>query len=113
MANFRLVQRIILDGNPIEEWYDSDDDCCLFSLTLSLSFFLSLFFSHCFFNQKRNFTFGFVMPDSTNTWSSSVDAAPREQMLTPEAINGKLSIETKFFDDKKLILKSVISVFYD
>jgi retinal rod rhodopsin-sensitive cGMP 3',5'-cyclic phosphodiesterase subunit delta len=34
-----------------------------------------------------NFSFGFVMPGSTNTWQSIIEAAPESQMMPATALS--------------------------
>lgn len=64
MKQFRLEQRVFFKGTVIE------------GLPLVL------------FNEKRfqvnlewAFSFGFVIPGSTNTWQSLIEAAPESQMI--------------------------------
>ncbi|ROL50369.1 Prohibitin-2 [Anabarilius grahami] len=45
------------------------------------------------------FEFGFVIPNSTNTWQSLIEAAPESQMMPANVLTGNVVIETKFFDD--------------
>ena len=49
--------------------------------------------------EEWNFEFGFVIPSSTNTWQSLIEAAPESQMMPARVLNGNVVIETKFFDD--------------
>ncbi|KAG8520934.1 Retinal rod rhodopsin-sensitive cGMP 3',5'-cyclic phosphodiesterase subunit delta [Galemys pyrenaicus] len=85
------------------------------------------------------FEFGFVIPNSTNTWQSLIEAAPESQMmpasvLTPRrrppwessraagslthfllpllTCSGNVIIETKFFDDDLLVSTSRVRLFY-
>lgn len=58
------------------------------------------------------FEFGFVMPQSTNTWQSVMEAAPESQMMPASVLNGNVVIETKFFDDDLLISTSRVRLFY-
>ncbi|GLV38254.1 Prenyl-binding protein [Carabus blaptoides fortunei] len=58
------------------------------------------------------FEFGFVMPQSTNTWQSVMEAAPESQMMPASVLNGNVVIETKFFDDDVLISTSRVRLFY-
>ncbi|CAF1253489.1 unnamed protein product, partial [Didymodactylos carnosus] len=46
------------------------------------------------------FAFGFVIPGSTNTWESLIEAAPESQMIPANLLSGNVVIETKFFDDQ-------------
>ncbi|CAK4906249.1 unnamed protein product [Aphanomyces euteiches] len=57
------------------------------------------------------FTFGYVIPDSTNSWQQMIEAA--ETMLPADAISGKITIETGFYDGDALIAKTVYRIFYE
>ncbi|EKX39668.1 hypothetical protein GUITHDRAFT_154337 [Guillardia theta CCMP2712] len=57
------------------------------------------------------FKFGFVMPNSTNSWQSTIEAAP--EMLPAEILSGNVTIESNFFDGERLLAKSLIRVFYE
>ncbi|MEJ1272136.1 phosphodiesterase 6D cGMP-specific rod delta [Cricetulus griseus] len=52
------------------------------------------------------FEFGFVIPNSTNTWQSLIEAAPESQMMPASVLTGNVIIETKFFDDDLLVSTS-------
>ncbi|KAK2577249.1 hypothetical protein KPH14_003392 [Odynerus spinipes] len=58
------------------------------------------------------FEFGFVIPNSTNTWQSMIQAAPESQMMPANVLNGNVVIETKFFDDDLLVSTSRVRLFY-
>ncbi|CAG0882233.1 unnamed protein product [Darwinula stevensoni] len=58
------------------------------------------------------FEFGFVIPNSTNTWQSIIEAAPESQMMPANILNGNVVIETKFFDDDLLVSTSNVRLFY-
>jgi len=58
------------------------------------------------------FEFGFVIPNSTNTWQNVIEAAPESQMMPANVLNGNIVIETKFFDDDFLVCTSNVRVFY-
>jgi len=58
------------------------------------------------------FDFGFVIPCSTNTWQSLIEAAPESQMMPASVLNGNVVIETKFFDGDLLVSTSKVRVFY-
>jgi len=60
-----------------------------------------------------DFSFGFVMPGSRNTWQTTVEAAGGERMLKPSEVSGKLTVRTKFTDGDVVILQSVVRVFYE
>ncbi|KAK2711748.1 retinal rod rhodopsin-sensitive cGMP 3',5'-cyclic phosphodiesterase subunit delta-like [Artemia franciscana] len=62
--------------------------------------------------EEWNFEFGFVIPNSTNTWQSIIDAAPESQMMPAKVLNGNVVIETKFFDDDLLVTTSRVRLFY-
>ena len=57
------------------------------------------------------FEFGFVMPNSTNNWQSTIEAA--DEMMPAELLTGNVTIETNFFDGQRLLAKSLIRVYYD
>ncbi|CAG7834331.1 unnamed protein product [Allacma fusca] len=52
------------------------------------------------------FEFGFVIPNSTNTWQNLIEAAPESEMMQASILNGNIVIETKFFDDDFLVSTS-------
>uniref|UniRef100_UPI00358E4EA4 retinal rod rhodopsin-sensitive cGMP 3',5'-cyclic phosphodiesterase subunit delta n=1 Tax=Myxine glutinosa TaxID=7769 RepID=UPI00358E4EA4 len=58
------------------------------------------------------FDFGFVIPNSTNTWQSLIEAAPENQMMSASVLNGNIIIETKFFDDDLLVSTSTVRLLY-
>ena len=58
------------------------------------------------------FEFGFVIPDSTNTWQSVIEAAPESQMMPANVLNGNVIIETNFYDGDLLVSKSKVRIFY-
>lgn len=58
------------------------------------------------------FEFGFVIPGSTNTWQSVIEAAPESQMMPANVLNGNVVIETRFYDDALLVSTSKVRVFY-
>jgi len=58
------------------------------------------------------FEFGFVIPNSTNTWQNLIEAAPESEMMQASILNGNIVIETKFFDDDFLVSTSKVRVFY-
>jgi retinal rod rhodopsin-sensitive cGMP 3',5'-cyclic phosphodiesterase subunit delta len=59
------------------------------------------------------FHFGFVIPNSTNTWEQTISAEKPENMLTPEILSGNTVIETLFFDGSSLVHRSLVTLFYD
>ncbi|XP_026491483.1 retinal rod rhodopsin-sensitive cGMP 3',5'-cyclic phosphodiesterase subunit delta [Vanessa tameamea] len=58
------------------------------------------------------FEFGYVIPNSTNTWQSIIESAPESQMMPANVLNGNVVIETKFFDGDILITTSRVRLFY-
>ena len=58
------------------------------------------------------FEFGHVIPDSTNTWQSLIEAAPEAAMMPAQILSGNVVIETKFFDDQLLVSTSKVKLFY-
>jgi len=58
------------------------------------------------------FDFGFVIPGSTNTWQSIIEAAPQSQMIPASLLTGNVIIETKFYDDDTLVSTSRVRIFY-
>jgi len=62
--------------------------------------------------EEWRFEFGFVIPNSTNTWQNLIEAAPESQMMPANILNGNIVIETKFFDDDFLVSTSNVRVFY-
>ena len=62
--------------------------------------------------EEWHFEFGFVIPNSTNTWQSLIEAAPESQMMPARVLNGNVVIETKFFDDDEEISTSKVRLYY-
>jgi len=58
------------------------------------------------------FDFGFVIPDSQNTWQSLIEAAPASQMIPAKVLSGNIVIETNFFDGDLLVSQSSVRIFY-
>jgi retinal rod rhodopsin-sensitive cGMP 3',5'-cyclic phosphodiesterase subunit delta len=63
--------------------------------------------------EEWNFQFGFVIPNSTNTWQQTIHAAEENKMLPASLLNGNVVIETAFYDDDLLVCKMLLRVFYD
>ncbi|KAF7640205.1 GMP_PDE_delta domain-containing protein [Meloidogyne graminicola] len=59
------------------------------------------------------FDFGFVIPQSTNTWQTLIEAAPEGQMLPASILSGNIVIETSFFDDDFLVSTSRVRLYYE
>ena len=63
------------------------------------------------------FTFGFVIPGSTNTWQSVVMSVKDKQYSviassSTDMKGAKFVIETNFYDEKKFICKKSVHVRY-
>lgn len=63
--------------------------------------------------EEWNFDFGFVIPNSENSWEQVIDAAPSDQMLPADILSGNVIIETCFYDGDELTHRSFVKVFYD
>ena len=59
-----------------------------------------------------HFEFGFVIPNSTNTWQSLIEAAPESQMMPARVLSGNVVIETNFFDNTLLVSTSKVRLYY-
>ena len=53
-----------------------------------------------------------MIPNSTNTWEQTIDAAEPEAMLPAELLSGNVFIDTYFYDGENLVNKSTMQVFY-
>jgi len=62
--------------------------------------------------EEWSFEFGFVIPNSTNTWQSLIEAAPESQMMPAKVLNGNVIIETDFFDGDLFICNSKVRLYY-
>lgn len=58
------------------------------------------------------FEMGSVIACSTNTWQSTIEAAPESQMMPAKVLNGNVTIETSFYDGDILITKSIVRLYY-
>merc|ERR1719236_312401 len=75
MSSLRLVQTVLYNNSPLEEW---------------------------------RFSFGFVIPNSTNTWQQTIEAADEGDMFPPEVLSGKVMIHTAFYDgDTMLVMQKI------
>ncbi|OQS01472.1 cGMP 3',5'-cyclic phosphodiesterase subunit delta [Achlya hypogyna] len=59
------------------------------------------------------FTFGYVIPNSTNSWQQTIEAAGPDSMLSADLISGHITIETGFYDADMLIAKTVFRIYYE
>ncbi|CAJ1428374.1 unnamed protein product [Effrenium voratum] len=62
--------------------------------------------------EEWNFHFGFVIPNSTNTWQQTIEAAEEEEMLPAELLSGNVVIETTFFDGEYPIMTQRVRIWY-
>eukprot|EP00933_Yihiella_yeosuensis_P047738 TRINITY_DN43664_c0_g1_i1.p1 TRINITY_DN43664_c0_g1~~TRINITY_DN43664_c0_g1_i1.p1 ORF type:complete len:155 (-),score=33.44 TRINITY_DN43664_c0_g1_i1:38-502(-) len=62
--------------------------------------------------EEWNFHFGFVIPNSTNTWQQTIEAAEEEEMIPAELLSGNVVIETSFFDGDTMILTQRVRIHY-
>jgi retinal rod rhodopsin-sensitive cGMP 3',5'-cyclic phosphodiesterase subunit delta len=62
--------------------------------------------------EEWKFTFGFVIPNSTNSWSSTIEAAGEEHMLPAEVLSGNTIIESTFFDGEVMLCQNKILLYY-
>ena len=83
--------------------------------------------------EEWNFDFGFVIPNSTNTWQSLIEAAPESQvksivflqsnfcrlyqfffsqMMPAKVLTGNVVIETIFFDGDLMVSTSKVRLHY-
>lgn len=63
--------------------------------------------------EEWSFEFGFVIPNSHNSWEQVIYAAKPEEMLPAEILSGNITIETIFFQNQDPIHTSSVRVFYD
>jgi retinal rod rhodopsin-sensitive cGMP 3',5'-cyclic phosphodiesterase subunit delta len=63
--------------------------------------------------EQWNYSFGFVMPGSENSWETIVESAGEGKMLPAEHLSGNMYIVTSFYSGSLLISKSVVKVFYE
>jgi len=62
--------------------------------------------------EEWNFEFGFVIPNSTNTWQSLIEAAPESQMMPANVLTGNVVIETIFYDGDLMVSTSKVRLHY-
>lgn len=58
------------------------------------------------------FDFGFVIPGSTNSWQSLIEAAPESQMIPASVLSGHVVIETLFYDGDLEVSCSRVRIYY-
>ena len=62
--------------------------------------------------EEWKFDFGFVIPASTNTWQSLIEAAPESQMMPAKVLSGNVVIVTRFFDSDLEVSTSKVRLYY-
>ena len=60
--------------------------------------------------EEWNFDFGFVIPDSTNTWQTLMEAKPN--IKSAEILSGHVVIVTTFYDNDEIIGTCRVRIFY-
>lgn len=58
------------------------------------------------------FNFGYVIPNSANTWQQTIKAAGKDHMMSAEVLSGNITIDTSFYDGEVLVHKCVVRVYY-
>mmetsp|Transcript_37462 Transcript_37462/g.52255 ORF Transcript_37462/g.52255 Transcript_37462/m.52255 type:complete len:160 (-) Transcript_37462:133-612(-) len=58
------------------------------------------------------FKFGFVPPETTNSWQSVIEAAEESQMMPANVLTGNIVIETRFYEGDLLVSTSHVRVYY-
>lgn len=59
------------------------------------------------------FEMGWVGANTTNSWQSTIEAAPESQMMPAKVLNGNVTIQTSFYDSDTFITKSVVRLYYN
>mmetsp|Transcript_56716 Transcript_56716/g.88272 ORF Transcript_56716/g.88272 Transcript_56716/m.88272 type:complete len:164 (-) Transcript_56716:89-580(-) len=62
--------------------------------------------------EEWNFSFGFVIPNSTNTWQQTIEAAAEEEMIPAELLSGNVVIDTSFYDGDHLLISQRVRIYY-
>jgi len=62
--------------------------------------------------EEWNFQFGFVIPNSTNTWQQTIEAAEEEEMIPAELLSGNVVIDTSFYDGEHLLMSQKVRIHY-
>merc|ERR1719229_1772362 len=62
--------------------------------------------------EEWNFSFGFVIPNSTNTWQQTIEAAEEEEMIPGELLSGNTVMETTFLDGDSVVMSQRVRIFY-
>lgn len=62
--------------------------------------------------EEWRFTFGFVIPDSTNSWQCLIESAGEAAMIPASVLSGNIVIETHFYDGETEVSTTRIRVYY-
>lgn len=62
--------------------------------------------------EQWTFQMGAVKGLTTNSWISTIEAAPESQMMPAKILNGNVTIETEFYDEEEKFATSTIRLFY-
>lgn len=62
--------------------------------------------------EQWSFAMGAVKGLTTNSWISTIEAAPESQMMPAKILNGNVTIETEFYDEEEKFATSTIRLFY-
>lgn len=103
LDQFRLIQRVYFKGNCIEGKTHTQ-----IKKMISRSEHYSLWI----INLEWFFDFGFVIPGSTNSWQSLIEAAPESQMIPASVLSGNVVIETLFYDGELEVSRSKVRIYY-
>ena len=63
--------------------------------------------------ERWTFHFGFVIPNSENTWQSIIESAGDSAMLPPELLSGYVVIKSIFCNGEEEVFSSCVRVYYD
>eukprot|EP01138_Halocafeteria_seosinensis_P004367 gb/GECG01004467.1/.p1 GENE.gb/GECG01004467.1/~~gb/GECG01004467.1/.p1 ORF type:complete len:135 (+),score=14.22 gb/GECG01004467.1/:1-405(+) len=63
--------------------------------------------------EEWGFHFGFVIPQSTNSWEQIIERADKDSVLPKEILSGNLVVETNFYTGENLISKGYVRIYYD
>eukprot|EP00927_Polykrikos_kofoidii_P050472 TRINITY_DN44389_c0_g1_i1.p1 TRINITY_DN44389_c0_g1~~TRINITY_DN44389_c0_g1_i1.p1 ORF type:complete len:169 (+),score=35.58 TRINITY_DN44389_c0_g1_i1:76-582(+) len=62
--------------------------------------------------EELSFPFGFVIPNSTNTWQQTIVAADDEEMIPAEQLSGNVVFATTFYDEDVPLITQNIRLWY-
>ncbi|XP_057322175.1 retinal rod rhodopsin-sensitive cGMP 3',5'-cyclic phosphodiesterase subunit delta-like [Microplitis mediator] len=65
-----------------------------------------------FLMEEWSSEFGFVLPNTTNTWQTLIRGTRECQMMPANVLSGNVLIETKFFDGELLVSTSHVRLYY-